>query len=481
MTKRYPHRTGLVRLLLLGLVLAACDATAETSLTPAPTGEPAPDRRPIIIDADFDLSDIAAISVLLRDPEVDVRAIAIDGTGVVHCQGGRLVTRYLLDEFGQPDIPFGCGREAGGPDATPFPDDWRAVADKGYGLDITPKAEAGVPHDAVEVIRAAVDDSPSAPTIVTLGPLTNLEDAFAADPTLPDRIAGIHAMLGTIEAPGNVFVGGHDATDPFEWNAFADPSAVEAVLATDVPIDLVPLDATDDVPVPADLADRLATDHAAAGADLVDELLLRNPGRLDPSQGQQLWDELAALSLSDQDLVTWADADVVVGDDGRLTQDAAGRPIRYASAADRPAVEAALLAALQRGAPRATPFSLAGTMDVTWDGTTCAATVNGSGPGVYTVRFTGTEGTPSGLLVVGVRPPHPWTDATDFLATVDLSTETSPPEWIVQGAAANDDAGAGSPVTATASLEALTYGPVCAHGTWPDLEFSPGEPFVVGG
>ena len=48
-------------------------------------------------------------------------------------------------------------------------------------------------------------------------------------------------MLGTIEAPRNVYIDGLDGDDPLEWNAFADPSAVSAVLATDIPIDLVPL------------------------------------------------------------------------------------------------------------------------------------------------------------------------------------------------------------------------------------------------
>ena len=76
---------------------------------------------------------------------------------------------------------------------------------------------------AVEVIAATVADSPSAPTIVALGPLTNLEDAFAADPKLADHIAGIHAMLGAIDTPGNVLVDGHTAPEHLEWNAYADP------------------------------------------------------------------------------------------------------------------------------------------------------------------------------------------------------------------------------------------------------------------
>ena len=263
------HRTALgLAAILAAAALGGCMSTTDQngSLRPSrPTRPGLPGRaavRPIVIDADMDHSDIAAILVLLRDPAVDVLAIAIDGTGLVHCQGGRLVTRYLLDELGITDIPFGCGRQNGGEDARPFPDDWRATADAGYGLDIPPIVETEAPPDAVDLIRTAVDSPPGEVTIVTLGPLTNLEDAFAADPTLPDRIAGIHAMLGTVEAPGNVFVDGLTG-GAVEWNAFADPSAVEAVFATDVPIIIVPLDATDDVPVPADLADRLATDHAA--------------------------------------------------------------------------------------------------------------------------------------------------------------------------------------------------------------------------
>ena len=153
-------------------------------------------------------------------------------------------------------------------------------------------------------------------------------------------------MAGTVDAPGNVIVDGVTADDRLEWNVAADPSAVAAVMATTIPITIVPLDATDDVPVPTDLADRLATDHAAAGADLTYELLVRAPGRMtDP--GQQLWDELAALTVSQPDLVTWQDATLTIAPDGRLDRSPGGRPVRVATAADRPATEAALLAALR--------------------------------------------------------------------------------------------------------------------------------------
>jgi len=286
-------------------------------------------------------------------------------------------------------------------------------------------------------------------------------------------------MLGTIDAPGNVFVNGLDGKDPLEWNAYADPSAVSAVLASDVPISIVPLDATKDVPVPADLADRLKTDHTAGGADLVYELLVRNPDRLRGEDGQQLWDELAALAVTDADLVSWEDVTVTAGDDGRLVRDDGGRSIRYASSADRAAVETALLDALRRGEPRATPFSLGGSLKVTFDGTTCSLTGSSDQAGVHDLTYTGPAGQPSGTTVIGIQAPHTWAEVTSLLPTFDA--QASPPPWITEGPTATDADGTGTPVSATGTLETDVAGPVCLTGDYPNLRFVPGTSFPVGG
>jgi inosine-uridine nucleoside N-ribohydrolase len=458
------------------LLTAACGSPNASA--PVITGEPPTTRIPVVIDTDFDLSDIAAIAILLRDPKLDVRAITIAGTGLVHCRAGRLLARYILDELEASAIPFGCGREDPGPDGRSFPTEWRSAADAAFGLDITPQVEAGVPRNAVELLNSAVADSPSAPTIVTLGPLTNLEDAFAGDATLADRVAGIHAMLGTIVAAGNVLIEGHTGADQLEWNAFADPSAVAAVFATDVPISIVPLDATDDVPVPADLLDRIETDHAAAGADLVRELLIRNATRLDGRAGQQLWDELAALTFTAPDLVEWSESALTVAEDGRLTEDEAGRPARLATRAERPAVEAALLGALRRGGPRATPFQLAGELSVSFDGRSCVVSGRSDRDGLHQLQYAGPKGKASGAGIVGTADPHTWQEVLALLPKVDVTKD--PPTWLVVGPTAFDEAGTGAPIVATGDLAEGFYGPVCYREVGSDVTFTAGTPFEVG-
>ncbi len=460
-------------------VIAACGPSTASSEPPRATGEPPTIRIPVIVDTDLDVSDVVALAVMLRDPSLDVRAITVapTGTGVTDCVPGRRLVSYVLEELGAGSIPYACGREDAGTDARPFPAEWRTDADGGWGMTMPPRPQGDLPVSAVDLLARTVDDSPSAPTIVALGPWTNLEDAVAADPTFADRIAGLHAMAGAIDVPGNVIVEGVTADDGLEWNIASDPSAVVAMFDTATPISIVPLDATEDVPADPKLFTQLTADHAAGAADLVYEILVRVPGRF--GEGQQLWDELAALALPNPDLVTWEEADILVDASGRLGRDPAGRAVRFAVAADRPAVESALLDALHRGPGRVTPFELSGELTVTWDGTTCGMKpFETLGPGVVRVAFENASGKPAGVLVGGATPPHTWTELVAVIKDLDVATDT-PPDWIIEGASVNDETGTGAPVSGTMVARPAIYGPICVTGTWPDLVFTPGEGFEV--
>lgn len=451
------------------------DATPGT-LSQAPTGPV-----PIIVDTDVDVSDVAALIVLLRNPAVDVRAVTITpvGTGVTDCGSGRAVIRYVLEEMGATDIPFACGRTDAGPDALPFPPEWRSNADSGWGFVIPPRPQTDLPEAAVDLLARVVADSPSPPLLVPLGPWTNLEDVLASDATFVDRVAGIHAMASAIDVDGNVFVESVTGKDRLEWNVAADPSAFVAVFQSGIPVTLVPLDATNHVPMNPSLVDRLAEDHAAAGADFVYELFTRVPGRFD--QGQQLWDELAALALTDPDIVTWEDATLRVADSGRLDRDAGGQPVRFAITADRSKVEDAFLTSLRRGGPRATPFALSGDLVASWDGAMCVAEASGlQVGGLARVTFENSSGTPAGVAIARVLAPHTWADVSEVTATIDVEAEVGIPEWIVSVVNLDSDGGV-SVQSATMLAEAGTHGPVCISGEWPDVAFTVGSPFEVSG
>ena len=329
----------------------------------------------MVVDTDLAGDDLFALLVLLRDPAVDVRGVTIAATGEVHCVPGIRNTRRVLAALGRTDVPVACGRENPGPNGRWFPPEWRAGADAFYGVEL-PAVDGETARDetAPELLArlAAASDAPL--TLVTLGPLSNVADAASLDPAVRRRTSPASTRWPARSTrPGNIAYGDTSPADGVEWNVGADPDAMAAVLALDVPMTLVGLDATNDVPVPADIVDQLSADHGAAGADIAYEMYVRTPFLADG--GNSYWDPLAAVTLTDPSVAGWEDMTVAMEPTGpgagRLSRDPGGRPVRVAMSADRDAFMARFLAALRTGAPRSNPFAIAGSMEVRWDGTSC--------------------------------------------------------------------------------------------------------------
>ena len=297
--------------------------------------------RPVVVDTDLGADDVVALAMLLRHPAVDVRAITVSGTGLVHCPLGVGHVRSILLEIGVRDRSVGCGRSDAGRDGLEFPPPWRSSSDDLFGLQL-PTAMGGHGEDAVTVMNGAIMSSPSKVTLVALGPWTNLEDLVTQHPESVQRIAGIHAMAGAIDVPGN-------ATGDAEWNVRADPSAVDTVLRTDVRVTLVPLDATNALPMTADFFDRLGADASAPAADLAWRLLDRN--RFLMTSGQYLWDELAAIAFVQPTLVRLermrVHVDTTEPHAGRIFRSEEGREIEAALGADAPRALSAIVEALR--------------------------------------------------------------------------------------------------------------------------------------
>jgi len=374
------------------LVLAGCAPSAS----PVPSGDPpasAPGTSPtgapsqptagalrLVVDTDMAPDDVTAILSLVRDPRVELLAIAVDGTGEAHCPGGMFVARAVLTMLEITSVPVACGRQSPYGDAEPFPDAWRAGADVANGLRLVSPAFAPESASAEQLLADLAQSEAAAGrtlTILTLGTLTNIAGAVALDPDFAKRVRLV-SMLGAIGVPGNVEPSDPAAGAPTaEWNAHADPTAVRLVLEAGVDLTLVPLDATNDVPLTRELYAALESDHAAAPADIVYELWSLNTYMLD--SGFFLWDPLAAAVVRDPSIVRTraATVRVVEGaglDGGRLVEDPGGAPVTVAIGADRAAFESLLLASLRSGGPRANPFSPKSAMRVVADGEDCSVT-----------------------------------------------------------------------------------------------------------
>ncbi|MFN2180144.1 MAG: nucleoside hydrolase [Candidatus Promineifilaceae bacterium] len=296
--------------------------------------------QPILIDTDMAVDDWLAILYLLQRPDVDVRAITVAGTGEAHCGPGVKNALDLVALAGRPEIPVACGHETPLQGNHVFPQSWRDNVDRLAGLSIPANPTQPQGEDAAALITGAVRDAGGDLLIITLGPLTNLAQAFAEDPAVAREVKEIFVMGGAMSVPGNVGMVPETGieNDRAEWNIYVDPYAASQVLASGAPVTLVPLDATNQVVLDKAFYDRLEGDRASPEAEFVYRALTQNIGFVN-SGLYYFWDPLTAAIAVDQGLGSFASQPVLVIEEegpevGAVRADESGSLVRITVAAE---------------------------------------------------------------------------------------------------------------------------------------------------
>lgn len=300
--------------------------------------------RSVIVDTDMALDDWTAVLYALQRPDLEVVAITVTGAGEAHCAPGMKHALELIQLVGKSNIPVACGRETPVEGGHEFPIEWRDSVDSLAGLELPDSAELPDGRSAPELITDLVSANSNEITILTLGPLTNLADAFAAHPELADQIPMIYVMGGAVRTEGNV------ADDWLaEWNIYADPLSAQAVLDSGVALTLVPLDATNFAPIRLEFYRALRDQRTSLAAEFVFQALTVNYDLIS-ARSLYFWDPLTAAILSDESLATFETMKLRVLQDGvtsgQTVEAADGTPVRVAVSADGASFENNLLGVL---------------------------------------------------------------------------------------------------------------------------------------
>ena len=200
----------------------------------------------ILIDTDPGVDDALAILLAMLSPELHIEAITTVCGNVPVTQGTENLLRILgvlnLEEF--PLIAQGEAQ----PLVKPLVTAAHVHGDDGLGnvsqlrnadrSPLYPPANTSISSTSgVDLILEMVTRYPDELTLVALGPLTNIAKAIRKDPAKMQGLQKIVLMGGAFEEYGNV-------TTTAEFNIFVDPHAAHEVFHFDVPIHIVPLDAT---------------------------------------------------------------------------------------------------------------------------------------------------------------------------------------------------------------------------------------------
>ena len=256
--------------------------------------------RPFFIDTDTASDDAVALVMALRHPDVDVVGIGIVAGNVPLDMAvqNALYTRELVD---RADVPIHVGESA--PLKIPLETAQNVHGRDGMG-DIGLALNGRTPDgdDAVGALLQASHDHAGELTLVTLGPLTNIARALERDPSLPQRIPRTVVMGAVADHIGNI-------TPAAEFNMWADPHAVAAVLDSGLELEFVGWDISRRFAVvEVDLADEFrssgnpiatfcmdiqavvtqfcATETKLAGFDLPDPIAMAHA--IDPAVGTEM-------------------------------------------------------------------------------------------------------------------------------------------------------------------------------------------------
>jgi inosine-uridine nucleoside N-ribohydrolase len=179
----------------------------------------------VILDTDIgdDIDDAFALALVLKSPELKLLGVttAFRDTEL----RARLVDRYL-GAVGRSDIPVeaGVATEKGG------------LSQGAYALG-SPDRKHG---DGVAFILKEIRAHPNEITLICIGPEGNVKAAIARDPTTFKKLKRVVLMGGSIYRG----YGGMNAPPDPEWNILCDPDGLKALLASGVPVFMMPLDST---------------------------------------------------------------------------------------------------------------------------------------------------------------------------------------------------------------------------------------------
>jgi len=310
--------------------------------------------RRLILDGDWGVDDALSTIYLAQQPDVEILAVGtVHGNTPAETAARNAIA--VLDVAGAPDVPVAVGARR--PLAQQVDFSAMVHGDDGLG-GAAPATVRRAPVAAAAAVQlvAVATAHPGACTIVATGPLTNLALALLLEPRLPELVAGVVLMGGTLHHPGNV-------SPMAEANIAHDPEAADLVFAAGWPLTQVGLDVTMTTWLEGDDLARLAaatTERGRFSWAILQHYLgfyLERHGR----RGCPLHDESAAILALHPELGSYLRAPVSVElrsarNRGMLIVDRRaysdpddgppGPPVALTMDVDRPAIVAQLLDSL---------------------------------------------------------------------------------------------------------------------------------------
>ncbi|QLK86859.1 nucleoside hydrolase [Staphylococcus sp. 17KM0847] len=259
--------------------------------------------KPIYFNHDGGVDDLISLFLLLHMDSVDLIGVSTIGADC-YVEPSESASRKIINRFAKQPLDVAASQERG---KNPFPKDWRMHA---FFMDALPilnepctiQSQLLAQH-AYEDIIDKIQNTDKPVTLLFTGPLTDLAKALDVAPEIEQNIERLVWMGGTFLEKGNVEEPEHDGTA--EWNAFWDPEAVARVFATNIPIDMIALESTNQVPLTPAIRQYWANQRQHTGVDFLGVSYAAVPPltHFQTNSTYFLWDVLTTAYIGKPELV----------------------------------------------------------------------------------------------------------------------------------------------------------------------------------
>jgi len=297
---------------------------------------------------DGHVDDLLSSILLWLSPEIDLQAIAITNGDCYADQAFEAVLKMAtyLDLEGA-EIAY-----SEDPVPNQFPENWRRESFIMNELPLFSENalkklyQQGRTRRLEQVIIDCLSHSRVPITVVATGPLTNIATAFEERPDLKQKVDEFIIMGGAFTVPGNVEQDTSDGSA--EWNMYADPVAAKKILDTGVPLKIIPLDVTNQLPVTKEFLEKLDSQSDTCRASM----LAMKLWSLVKGFEYYFWDTVTAAAVIDPGLFTFKEQRIDVATQGRTQGKTStvlfgGRKVKVATGIQVEAFENLLLTILQ--------------------------------------------------------------------------------------------------------------------------------------
>lgn len=259
----------------------------------------------LYIDTDAGVDDIIALCMMLRSRRYAVRGISIVN-GVASVKNGLRVIARILSYIGMESIPLFCGiNQVKQNSSIQFPAIDRTRATSFTLLPDIPYISKLPRIYDLEALQDRIAKETTPITLLCLGPLSNIA-LIIKKRSVRRAIDRLVIMGGAVNVPGIV-----PPRNIAEYNFRLDPASAREVLESGIPITLIPIDATKQVPALIATASTINkkilqrfishlanTRSVSPTGKIVRSIILNNSGDF-----QNFYDPLAAAVLLNRSIV----------------------------------------------------------------------------------------------------------------------------------------------------------------------------------